>query len=374
MRIALVNDELIRRGGAERVALCFHYAFPRAPIYTSAYREFDTFPEFKDCDIRSSWFNKMVRNESQLKKFFFPFGIIAMKMLDLTEYDIVIQSGTHCSKYVKTRKDAIVFTYCYTPFRLAWNPNSYTEYLNSSGLKRVGFNLIISILKKIDKKAAKRTNYFLAMTNETSIRIREAYNIDNDIKIIPPSVNVNNFFLSEQTDDYFFILSRLEYYKKIDLVINVFNKLGKKLIIVGKGSKEKELKALAKPNITFFKALTDTEIANLYSKCKAFLMPQHEDYGITPLEANASGRPVIAYSKGGVIETMIPYKNDSKKATAIFFDDQTEESLINAINTFEKLDFDPIFIRKHSENFDDSVFINKVFDYIMNPPRLQIKY
>jgi len=364
MKIAIVQDELIRRAGGERVGLCFHYAFPDAPVYTIAYRKNDTFPEYEECDVRTSWFDKMINGESQLRKYFFPFGIIAMKMLDLTEFDVVIQSGTHCSKYVHTNNDAVVFTYCYTPFRLAWNPNSYSEYLNSSGLKRVAFNIVIAILKKIDKKAAKRTNHFITMTAETSERIKAAYDVKKAIKIIPPSVSTKNFFVSEQIEDYYFILSRLEFYKKVDLVINVFNKLGKKLIIVGKGSKESELKALAAANITFMKGLPYDEIANLYSKCKAFLMPQHEDYGITPLEANASGRPVIAYAKGGVIETMIPYTNDDKKATALFFNEQTEESMIEAINRFEQLSFDPVFIRKHSENYDDSVFIKKVHQYV----------
>lgn len=365
MKVAIVQDELIRRAGGERVGLCFHYAFPSAPVYTIAYRENDTFPEYKECVVRTSWFDKIIKGESDLRKYFFPFGIMAMKMLDLTEFDIVIQSGTHCSKYVKVNKNATVFTYCYTPFRLAWNPKSYSEYLSSTGLKRIAYNIVTSLLRKIDKKAAQRTDFFLGMTQETIERIRVAYDVKNPIKIIPPSVSTKNFYVSDKTEDYYFILSRLEFYKKIDLVINVFNKLGKKLIVVGKGSKEDELKAIAGPTIIFKKGLPYDEVASLYSGCKAFLMPQHEDYGITPLEANASGRPVIAYAKGGVLETMIPYSGDAKKATALFFTDQTETSLIDAINEFETLDFDPEFIRKHSETYDDSVFIDKVHKFII---------
>jgi glycosyltransferase involved in cell wall biosynthesis len=365
MKIAIVQDELIRRGGAERVVLCFHHAFPDAPIYTSAYRPNDTYPEYKECDIRTSWFDKIVKNEEELKQYFFPLGVIAMKMLDLTEFDVIIQCGTHCSKYVKVHKKAVVFTYCFTPFRLAWNPRSYLEYLNSTGLKRVAYNILIRILRKIDKKAAQRTDFFIGMTDETAERIRVAYDVKRPIKIIPPSVSTENFFVSKETGDYYFILSRLEFYKKVDLVINAFNKLNKKLIIVGKGSKEEELKSIAGPAISFRKGLPYEEVAELYSKCKAFLMPQHEDYGITPLEANASGRPVIAYAKGGVLETMIPYKDDAKKATALFFDDQTEESLIEAINRFETLEFDSSFIRKYSENYDDKIFTDRVYQFVM---------
>ena len=365
MKIAIVQDELIRRAGGERIGLCFHYAFPEAPIYTLAYNENDTFKEFKACDVRTSWFNKWVKNESDLRKLFFPFGIIAMKMLDLTEYDVVIQSGTHCSKYVKVNKNAVVITYCYTPFRLAWNPKSYLEYLSSKGLKRIAYDITISILKKIDKQAAKRTDFFIGMTKETIDRIRISYDVKNAIKIIPPPVNVDTFFVSDTIKDYYFLLSRLEYYKKVDLVIDVFNKTGKKLIIVGKGSQEKDLKNMAAPNITFLQGLPYEEVAKLYSECKAFLMPQHEDYGITPLEANASGRPVIAFANGGVLETMIPFAGDSKKCTAVFFNEQTEQGLISAIEQFETLDFDPQFIRRHSEKFDEAIFINNIKEFVL---------
>jgi len=366
MKVAIVQDELIRRAGGERIGLCFHYAFPEAPVYTLAYRADDTFNEFKECDVRTSWFDKIIKNEADLRKLFFPLGVIAMKMLDLTEYDVVIQSGTHCSKYVKVDKDAIVITYCYTPFRLAWNPKSYIEYLSAKGLKKIAYDITVNILRKIDKQAAKRTDFFIAMTKETSERIRVSYEVKNEIKIIPPPVNVDTFFVSDAIEDYYFLLSRLEYYKKVDLVVNAFNKTGKKLIIVGKGSQENDLKKMAGPNITFLKALPYDEVARLYSKCKAFLMPQHEDYGITPLEANASGRPVIAYAKGGVLETMVPFTGDAKKCTALFFYEQTEESLINAIETFEKLDFDPQFIRKHSEKVDEAIFIDKIKEFVLD--------
>lgn len=366
MKVAIVQDELIRRAGGERVGLCIHYAFPEAPLYTIAYREDDTFPEYKNCNVKTSWFNKLVKNESDLKRYFFPFGILAMKQLDLTAYDIIIQSGTHCSKYVKVNNKALVITYCYTPFRLAWNPRSYSEYIRSKGIKRAIFNVVVNILKRIDKKSAERTDYFLGMTRETAERIKAAYTPLNDITIIPPPVTIKNFYISETQDEYYFLLSRLEFYKKVDLVVKAFNLTGKKLIIVGRGSKEKELKEMANSNIQFYSGLSQDEIAKFYSKCRAFLMPQHEDYGITPLEANASGRPVIAYSKGGVLETMIPYKGDSKKCTAIFFEEQTVECLINAINQFETLEFDPQFIRDHSSKFDDKIFIDKVKDFTVS--------
>jgi len=364
-KVAIVQDELIRRAGGEKVGLCFHYAFPEAPIYTIAYRENDTFEEYKQCDVRTSWFNRFANNEKALKKYFFPFGIIAMKQLNLTAYDIVIQSGTHCSKYVKVNKNALVITYCYTPFRLAWNPTSYTEYLDAKGFRKLAFDLVVSILKKIDKSASKRSDYFISMTQETRERVAEAYEPKKPVAVIPPPVTVKNFYLSNENGDYYFLLSRLEYYKRVDLVVKAFNKIGKPLIIVGKGSKEQELKDMANPNITFYKGLSNEEIGKLYAKCKAFLMPQHEDYGITPLEANASGRPVIAYRAGGVLETMVPFEGDQQKYTAVFFNEQTEDSLIKAVEKFEELTFNSNFIRQNSERFDDEVFIQRAKNFVL---------
>lgn len=365
MNIAIVHDELMRRGGAEQVVLCFHKAFPQAPIYTMAYQPNHTYPEFKNCDIHTSLFQKVVSNEKSMKKLFFPFGVIAMKLLDLTKFDVILISSTYAAKYVKISPNALVINYCYTPFRLAWNPESYAEYNNTSGLKRIIFNSIINILRKIDFKAAQRTDYFIAMTNETKDRIQKAYLPTNKIELIKPPVDCNKFYISSEIKDYYLVVSRLEYYKKVDLVIEAFNKLGYPLIIVGKGSKESELKKMAKPNIVFKNGLSNEDIAKLYAKCKAFIFPQHEDYGITPLEANASGRPVIAYGQGGVLDTMIPYTNDSNIATALFFEKQEVDYLIEAVLLSENIKFNSNFIRHHAEKFHEDIFVDEIKTFVL---------
>ncbi|WP_025763226.1 glycosyltransferase [Dyadobacter tibetensis] len=367
MKIAIVQDELIRRAGGEQVGLCFHKAFPEADFYTSTYNPETTFAEFKQIKVRTSWFTKIAQTEKRLKALFFPFGIMAMKQLDLRAYDIVLISGTNFGKYVKISPDALVITYCYTPFRLAWNPTSYSEYERSTGLKRLAFDTVIKILKKIDFKEAQRTNWFLAMTEETKERLQRAYKPKSPITIIPPPVNTANFNLLPKIGDYYLLVSRLEYYKKVDLAIEAFNELGYKLIVVGKGSKGEELKAIAKDNIEFRSGISKEELGQLYAGCKAFIFPQHEDYGITPLEANASGRPVIGYSVGGILTTQIPCGEDGKNATSIFFDDQTAPSLCEAVNKMEKIidSFDPNFIRAHAEKFDDEVFIKRIKSFVL---------
>jgi glycosyltransferase involved in cell wall biosynthesis len=371
MKIAIVQDEIIRKGGAEQVVLSFHNAFPEAPIYTLNYNPATSYPEFRLCNIKTSWFGKLIKSEKNLRRFFFPFGVIAMKQLYLKGFDVILQSTTHCAKYIKTDPGTIVITYCHTPFRLVWNPESYETISNGGYWKRKLYFSVIKKLKDIDKQSALRTDYFITNSRTVVPRIREAYHPSKDIAVINPSVKCANFYVAEGLGDYYLVVSRFEYYKKVDLVIETFNLMpGKKLIVVGKGSREKELKEIAGPNITFLSGLSADELAGLYANCKAFIFPQLEDYGITPLEANASGRPVIAYGKGGVTDTMIPLTDDAAKATAIFFPKQTVEALSEAIEVFEISNFDPQFIRKHAETFDDECFVKKIREFVEDKYRV----
>jgi glycosyltransferase involved in cell wall biosynthesis len=365
MKIAIVHDDLVRKGGAEQVALSFHNAFPGAPIYTLTYDPDNTYPEFKDCDIRTSLFGRMIHSEKNMKRFFFPLGVLAMQRLDLKGYDVILQSTTHCAKYIKTDANAIVITYCHNPFRLVWSTESYDKVNHAGKLEKNVIKKVIAVLKEIDITSAKRTDWFITNAREVVQRINRAYHPLKPITVINPPVKCKNFYVSNSLSDYFLVVSRFETYKKVDLVIEAFNDMpDKKLVIVGKGSREKQVKENAGGNITFLSDLGVSDLARLYANCKAFIFPQHEDYGITPLEANSSGRPVIAYGKGGVLDTMIPYDKDSLKSTAIFFEHQTKESLTAAIELFEDLEFDPVFIRAHAETFDESCFIEKIRAFV----------
>jgi glycosyltransferase involved in cell wall biosynthesis len=367
MKVAIIHDELMRRGGAEQVVLTMLDAFPDADIFTLAYNPDGTYPEYKKYKIQTSKLQVLSKSVKWMQRLYFPFAIWAMKSLKVHGYDVVLISNTHSAKYVDIDKNALVFIYTYTPFRLAWNPTSYSQYNNSKGVTRWVFDNVITILKKIDKKSSEKGDFFLGMTKETAQRIKDAYEV-SEVSIIPPDVKCRNFHISDNPKNYFLLVSRLEFYKKADLAIEAFNKLGAKLIVVGNGSKATELKELANDNIEFKSGLSSEELSSLYANCKALIFPQYEDYGITPLEANASGRPVIAYEMGGVLETMIPYNSVAKESTAIFFKDQTVDSLIGAINLFETIEkeFDPTFIRKHAEKYDDSVFSRKIHDFITN--------
>jgi glycosyltransferase involved in cell wall biosynthesis len=366
MKIAIIIDDLMRRGGGEQVALCFHKAFPDAPLYTSVYQPNLTYPEFKKANVITSWYQKIAKSEKRMKWLFFPFGLIAMKQMKVEDYDVVLISTTYSGKYVNISPKTLVLTYCYTPFRLAWNPTSYTEYINSKGLGRWLFDMVVNILRKIDKKSSERTDFFLAMTKETKERIIDAYSPKNQISIIPPPVNLSNYYISDTIGDYYLVVSRLEYYKKVDLVIDAFNELGHKLIIVGNGSKKAELMKRANRNISFMQGIDATTLSKLYAECKAFIFPQHEDYGITPLEANAAGRPVIAFGAGGILDTMIPYTGDASSASALLFEKQEVDDLIKAIKKAETLNFSPKFIRANAERFHEKIFIENVQNFVRN--------
>lgn len=365
MKIAIVQDELVRRGGAEQVTLSFHKAFPDAPIYTLSYNPENTYPEFKTCDIKTSWFGKYIKHEDNVKRLFFPLGIIAMKQLYLKGYDVVLQSTTHCAKYVKTTPGTLVITYCHTPFRLAWRPDSYEQVREAGFLKKKLYNAVTGILRKVDRASAAKSDWFLTNALGVVPRIKKAYNPEKDVTVINPPVKCRNFYVSESPGDYYLVVSRFEPYKKVDLAVQAFNRLPeKKLIIVGKGSMESSLKKMAGDNITFLSGVSTAELSRLYAECKALIFPQLEDYGITPLEANASGRPVIAYGEGGVNDTMIPLNGDPAKATSVFFKEQTVDALLKAIRRFEELTFDPVFIRSHAESFDEQQFVDKIKAFV----------
>ena len=368
MKVAIVHDELVRHGGAEQVLLSLHKAFPDAPIYTISYNPLTTYQELQECNIKTSWFGRFFKDPVNLKRFFFPFGILAMHQLEVKGYDVVLMSTTHCAKYVTVDSDALVIAYCHTPFRLVWRPDTYKGISSAGWIKKFFYKTVISVLKYIDRKNAEKVDWFITNAREVVPRILAAYQPKHHVTVINPPVKCKNFYLSDISQDYYLVVSRFEPYKKVDLVIDVFNELPhKKLIIVGTGSMEEELKRKAGSNIKFLSSLETEELASVYANCRGFIFPQHEDYGITPLEANASGRPVIAYGKGGVLDTMIPVIGTSaKKATAFFFAEQTVESLKSAIAKFETLTFDPHFIRRHAEKFDEMVFIDKIRNFVIS--------
>ncbi|BAV10167.1 glycosyltransferase [Filimonas lacunae] len=291
--------------------------------------------------------------------------MLAMRSIRLSGYDVVLISTTHCAKYIRVDKGTTVISYCHTPLRVAWRPWSYENIMKKNWLIRKLFLMAATVLRHVDKLASRRTDFYLANSNGMKEAIEDAYKPRNEVTIINPSVKLHNFYVSDKVKDYYLVVSRLEPYKKVDLVIDVFNTLpDKKLVVVGKGSMELELKKRAKENVVFLNGLDAESLARTYAEAQALIFPQQEDYGITPLEAAASGRPVIAYGKGGILDTMIPYTYNSAKSTALFFKEQSAQALDTAIKAFDQLNFDPQFIRQYVQHFSENRFIRKLEKFV----------
>lgn len=372
MKIAIIHDELVRRGGAEQVTFIMHQAFPDAPIFTSCYNPRLTYEGFKECNIITSWMSRFVKSEKMLKALFFPFGIWAMRGLKVKGYDVVLMSTTNSAKYVTIEPGTTVIAFCHFPFRLAWFPESYKRYRSSKGLYRVVFNWVISRLKKIDTKAAGKIDWFITNTPHIAALLDDCYCPSNPVEVMPTSIVLQHFNRAEcPREDYYLVVSRLESHKMVDLSVRAFNNMpSRKLIVVGKGSEKDKLRKMAASNIQFLEGLSMQEIAELYANCKALIFPQVEDYGLVPIEANASGRPVLAYGKGGVTYTMIPYEGDATTSTAIFFNSQTPEAIVETVEKFETLSFDPIFIRNHAERFSETAFIDNLRRFVEEKQQL----
>jgi len=363
MKVALVHDTLINHGGAERVFSIFLEIFPDADIYTSVYLPERTYPIFKAYNIQTTPLQKILKSE-RLFKLTFPLALFAMNSLVLKDLDVVLTSSTFCAKYVKVLRPAIHICYCYTPFRLIWQPESYLKP-KTSRLQEAALRNLSRIFKAWDFAAAQKINHFIAMTSETQQRIKESYGRNSTI-IMPP-IDCSQFRVSKHLDNFFLVVSRLEAYKKVDIVIDAFNKMELNLKIVGNGTQKAKLQQMAKRNIEFLQNVSDVELYDLYSRCQAVIFPQKEDYGLVPLEANASGRPVIAYGQGGILETSVPYENGRTDVapTAIFFFEQSSDAIIDAVDRYYAVDFNPELLKKHAHKFDKPVFKAAIKNFVL---------
>jgi len=358
VRLALAHDALVTRGGAERVAAVLCEAFPDAPLYTSVYLPERTYPAFRSVDVRPSALQGLVRSERTLKALF-PLALWAMERQVLKGFDVVLSSSSFAGKFVRVSPGTVHVSYCYTPFRLAWDGMSYRQ-APGGPLVRLGLEAAGALIRPWDRRAAARVDHFVAMTETTRARIQSAYGRDS--LVVPPPIDCTRFWPEGPRSNRFLAVSRLEPYKRVDVLVKAFNQLGEPLCIVGAGSQRGRLRALAESNIEFRSDVPDDELRNLYATARALIMPQEEDYGLVALEALASGTPVIAYGAGGARETMIPAgrPDEAPRATALFFAEQTAEAVVAAVHAFADYNFQAAFLRAHAERFDKAAFIARL--------------
>lgn len=357
MKVALTHDYLNQMGGAERVVLALHEMFPDAPLYTSIYDPHRVDKAFQNIDIRTSFMQKFpfVKKHHQP---FLPFYPFAMERFDLRGYDLVLSSSSAFGKGVITRPETLHICYCHTPMRWCWNYDEYVEREHLGKISRSILPFFISGLRIWDQTSSMRVDHFIANSPVVADRIRKYYR--RDAVVIPPPVEVSRFTLDPTThpDDYFLIVSRLMPYKRIDLAIEACNRLKIPLVIIGSGRHENRLKHLAGPTIRFTGRLSDQEVLYYYAHCRAFILPGEEDFGITPLEAQASGRPVIAYAAGGALTSVID------NVTGSFFHKQTAENLAEVLASFDESKFDPQTIYNHAQEFDKARFQRRLHQFI----------
>lgn len=358
MKLAIVHDYLNQYGGAERVIETLHELYPDVPIYTSIYTP-NTMPaSFKEMDIRTSFMQKFPFLEKYFKYYLLLYPR-AMESLNLSGYDVVLSSSSAFAKGVRTEKGALHICYCYTPTRFVWD---YENYVKKEGLSKLVSKILplaIKRLRKWDLKTIPRIDCFIAISNNIRDKIKKFYNRDS--LVIYPPVDISMFDIQKGIGDYFLIVSRLNSYKNIDLAIRAFNIVDLKLKIVGTGPFRKTLEKLANGNnIKFLGKVTDEELIKLYGRCRALIFPGEEDFGITSLEAQASGRPVIAYAKGGSVETIIDGK------TGVLFKENNHKSLLKAIEQFIEIEdsFDKKIIRDNALRFSAEIFKEKIKTFI----------
>lgn len=352
MKVALLYDRVNKWGGAERVLLALHELFPKAPIFTSVYHPQQA-SWAKTFDVRSSFlqrFSHVVSNH-ELYPFLMP---VAFERFSFAEYDLVISLTSEAAKGIITKPGTIHICYCLTPTRYLWS--GYSEYFKNPAL-RLFASPAVSYLRKWDKIAAKRPDTFVAISKEVQGRIKKYYERDS-VVIYPPVALFSeeegrSKKQKEKNGDYFLIVSRLSKftrYKRIDLAIQACNELKLPLKIIGEGSWKKELEQMAGPTIEFLGNVDDKKLRNYYQNCRALLFPAVEDFGLTVVEAQGFGKPVIAFRGGGALETIKEGK------TGLFFDKQTKESLIQALLLFNALHFDPQASKKNAQEFSHSRF------------------
>ncbi len=360
-RVAIVCDWLTNMGGAEKVVLAMAKAFPDAPIYTSVFTP-DDMPAFAQLDVRTTWLQKLpgfLRKRHQL----FPvLRAQAFRKLDLSQYDIIISSASAEAKAVRKRPSAVHICYCHTPTRYYWS--HYDEYRREPGfgplnpLVRLIIPPFVAWMRRLDLRAVAGVDYFIANSTTVAKRIQTYYHRDSFV--LNPPVELQRFrnLAIDTVRSDFVVLGRQVPYKRVDLAVQACNKLALPLTVYGNGSEHDRLVAMAGPTIQFVTSADDPHIAKALTTAKAFIMPQEDDFGIVQIEAMAAGTPVIAYGTGGSRDAVVDGK------TGIFFDEQTAESLTEALQEFTTLEFNRPTIQKHAEKFSEERFVKTLRDFV----------
>jgi glycosyltransferase involved in cell wall biosynthesis len=355
MKVALVYDRVNKWGGAERVLLALHKIFPEAPLYTSVYNK-EKAPWAKVFEVRTSFLQKFPKAQT-LHELYAVLMPMAFESFNFDEYDLVISVTSEAAKGIITKPGTLHVCYCLTPTRYLWS--GYNDYFKSSVLKFFA-RPAVSYLRSWDKIAAQRPDEYIAISSEVKNRIKKYY--DRDSEVIYPPMQLESSNPKDGTrKDYFLVVSRLtNFYKRIDIVIEACNQLGLALKIVGTGRDDEFLRKMVGPTVEFLGKLTDDELSLCYAQCKALIFPGLEDFGLTMVEAQSFGKPVVAFRGGGALDIV------KEGVTGEFFNQQTAESLKGVLKSFDQTRYNTKLCRENSERFSFKEFEKSFRNFLSN--------
>jgi glycosyltransferase involved in cell wall biosynthesis len=354
MRIALVHEFITQLGGAERVLQEFFNLYPEAKLYTLIYNGQKTNHLFDFYPRKTSFLQNFpfAKNHHRI---FLPLMPAAIESFKFDGYNVVLADASAFAKGVKVPESTMFVCYCHTPTRYLWlESKAYVESLHYPQIIKKIIPSVLAWLRKWDHNASKLPNYYIANSKTVQERIKKIYNRESVVVYPPVDTEFFHPIAGGLKESYYFAASRLEPYKKIELVVEAFNDLGLPLKIAGSGTSSVKLRKMAKPNVEFLGRISDEELRRRYSEAQAFIFPANEDAGIMLVEAMSCGTPVIAYAAGGALETV----KDGE--TGMFFKEQTSSAIKNAVIAFNPGDYNSENIRNHAKQFDKSVFRNKI--------------
>jgi len=355
MKIALVHDHLAQDGGAEKVLQAFQEIWPEAPTYVIVHNPKTAHPNFRNKDIRTSFLQHWPWGVKRYQ-WFFPLMPTAVEGYDLMDYDVVLSSTASFAKGVITRPNTLHICYCHTPTRYLWSDtHDYVRELGVPSVVKWLLPFFLTYVRMWDKMAADRVDSFIANSQLVQHRITKYYSADSTV--IYPPVDTTRF-APGAVGDYFLTGGRLVPYKRFDIVVEAFNRLGRKLKVFGTGPEYKTLRAQAGNTVEFLGKVSEADLAKLYSGAQAFINPQVEDFGITMVEAMASGRPVLAFGAGGALEIVQP------GVTGELFAYQTWEDLADMVVKFDPKRYDSAIIRAAAETYSVAQFKEKIKQYV----------
>jgi glycosyltransferase involved in cell wall biosynthesis len=359
LNIVLVQDWLTGMRGGEKVLEVFCELFPHATVVTLLHNKGSVSPTIERHHIVTSFIDRLPLKSARYRNYL-PLFPLAIESIDFSEFDLVISSSHAVAKGATPAPGALHICYCHTPMRYVWE--LFDEYFGpgkAGFLTRTAMSFVAPRLRAWDIRSTTRVHHFVANSRNVAERIRQYYRRPADV--IYPPVNMSQFALSERDEGYYLVVSALVPYKRVDLAIHATGQLGERLVVVGTGPEMNNLKTLAHKGVEFLGWKSDDELADLYAGCRALIFPGIEDFGIVPLEAMASGKPVVAFGAGGALETVV---QDSDCPTGLFFREQSVGALKDALRRLPSVRFDPAGIRTHAMRFDRSIFKENIRRYV----------